>query len=192
MSNHGLAAYRGELPIGPLDPGQSGPYVAPEEMALFPSLSLANSALLISTSRTSCHPYTSRAPQVSLPRQNANLSFLQVLRVGQSFLICGQTQDRACYTRSQEKRRNRMGVTALMSQTSIQIPRISTTTGTRIPGRIQLQKDREKQNSENLFALNGKMKLAPVSYLFLICFGKRLWREFGNLHSISESRPDFC
>lgn len=85
-----------------------------------------------------------------------------------------------------------MGVTALMSQTSIQIPGISTTTGTRIPGRIQLQSDREKQNSENLFALNGKMKLAPVSYLFLICFGKKLWREFGNLHSISESRPDFC
>lgn len=192
MSNHSLAAYRGELPIGPLDPGQSGPSVVSEETAQLPSLSLANAALLLSTSRTSCHPYTSRAPPVFLPRQNANLSFLQVLRVGQSFLIWGQTQDRACYTRSQAKRRNRMGVIALMSQGSIHIPGISTTTGTRIPGRIQLQSDREKQNSENLFALNGKMKLAPVSYLFLICFGKRLWGEFGNLHSISESRPDFC
>lgn len=44
---------------------------------------------------------------------------------------------------------------------------------------------------ETLLPLNGKMKLVPVNYLFLICFGKRLWREFGNLHSISESRPDF-
>lgn len=82
LSNLGLVAQCGEPFTGPLDLG-AWPICCPRRKSTAPQLILSklsfpNLYLLLKL------PVT---PQISLPRQNVNLSFLQVFRIRQSFLF---------------------------------------------------------------------------------------------------------